>query len=613
MAIRLVRRLAAAIAAICALATLVLVFVPYEPEDSKVGQTLQMQPVRGINVTQGSESSLSRIHGHISRISGLKKGAGTRLVALAMTVFFTGFLVTVLYCEKCCNVREYQRSCMLMNCGNEGLQCYEPERCKSGLTLCFTLLVDLLPNGFLPLPYLAQGLSLQVACALVIIFGALTAITMILIQRAASLTKQQDFSSMCLCVMPLAKIPLVTRGITRMIVFMISLNCFGNLVCYLGFAADIFKEMAGHNLHLPFTVMTLRNIGVFSSAAILIPFCLQRTLADIFGISVFGAFAVSYSLFSMIIRWCDGSYGEYGVFYDVVLHPEATETIPWLSSEGPVIWCAVLEFTNGLTVAYLSHYNAPLYGRESGDNEVYETVVLVSFAFCSLFYCTVLILVHATFGDGFIGSLQSTILNSYSPKDPLLQLARVSVAISILCSFPMMFYGLRESVLQLFAPLEVPRGDSSAPKVDSTGGSEESQDPVSDADALKVNSSISLKYWQNSMLTVFAMISVVCCTIVFDDIGVVVSFCGQVSGCVLVYLVPAGLFLGIACRRRRCCGSCELGGESGEGSSIAQDDFQFESDANDLTPAMIVCAALAGALGVSLSVVGLYKAIVGCN
>lgn len=589
MALRCLPRLGAGIASTFALASLVLVLVPYDPDKSEVGQTLQMVPSTSGNGTTVSSSHLSRIHAQLSRISGQKKGTGTRLVALGFAVLGSSAAAAILFREKCQNAREV----LILS-----------QPCESdthaGWTLCFTLLVDLLPNGFLPLPYLAQGLPIGAVCSLVLIFGGLAAVTMILIQRAANFTQQQDFSGIALIALPTLKVPMLIRGITRLIVFMMSLNCFGNLVCYLGFASDIFKEMAEHNLGLPLPVATLRNIGILTSAALLAPFCMRKTLADIFALNVFGAFAVTYSLVAMLIRWSDGSYTPRGAFYDAVLHPEHTEEIPWLSGKnGPVVWCLSLEFINGLTVAYLSHYNAPLYGRESGSQDVYEKVVLSSFAFCALFYCMVLLVVHNTFGAASDGSLQSTILNSYSQQDPLLQMARISVGLSILTSFPVMFYGLRESVFQLFAPLELPDKlpcASSELKVDSTGGSGDTQE--------------STWSWQNSVLTVFALISVICCTVVFDDISVIVSFCGQVSGCVLVYLVPAALFLAVTLQKCTCCGDSGFISEHVEEGDA---DLQSDGDSSSLvTSPMIVLAVIAGVLGLVLSGFGLVKAIAGC-
>ena len=53
-------------------------------------------------------------------------------------------------------------------------------------------------------------------------------------------------------------------------------------------------------------------------------------------------------------------------------------------------------------------------------------------------YCT-----FGRFCEGFI-------LNNYSTKDPLMNSSRAAVALALICSFPLVFTGLRDGVMDLF-------------------------------------------------------------------------------------------------------------------------------------------------------------------
>merc|ERR1711865_644132 len=59
-------------------------------------------------------------------------------------------------------------------------------------------------------------------------------------------------------------------------------------------------------------------------------------------------------------------------------------------------------------------------------------------------YCLVLVFAWQTFDRQGIVSA-SVVLNSYSSEDLPMRMARVAVAASILCSFPLMFNGFRDS------------------------------------------------------------------------------------------------------------------------------------------------------------------------
>ena len=79
----------------------------------------------------------------------------------------------------------------------------------------------------------------------------------------------------------------------------------------------------------------------------------------------------------------------------------------------------------------------------------FAIAVSLSFGFSSIVYIAIACLGFLTFG----GNSSSYILNNYSPHDPLATLCRLAVGISTLTTYPIVFIGCRDGVLDL---LDVP-------------------------------------------------------------------------------------------------------------------------------------------------------------
>lgn len=115
-----------------------------------------------------------------------------------------------------------------------------------------------------------------------------------------------------------------------------------------------------------------------------------------------------------------------------------------LSPDVLVLICMLFE-------AYVAHYNAPRFYAELKNHTIprFQTVVTFSFGASCLVYILITSFGFLTFGsncDGYI-------LNNYSTKDSLATFCRVSIAIAIICTYPLVFIGYRDGVLDL---LKVP-------------------------------------------------------------------------------------------------------------------------------------------------------------
>ena len=103
---------------------------------------------------------------------------------------------------------------------------------------------------------------------------------------------------------------------------------------------------------------------------------------------------------------------------------------------------------------------------------------------------------------------QGFILNNYATKDSLAFLARLGISVSIIFSYPLIFVGLRESILNLFG-----------------------LDKYAERDDVHIASTVGL-------LAIVSGIS-----LVIKDLGFVVAFGGAVLGSALVYVFPSLMFL----------------------------------------------------------------------
>ena len=97
------------------------------------------------------------------------------------------------------------------------------------------------------------------------------------------------------------------------------------------------------------------------------------------------------------------------------------------------------------------HYNSARFYTELKDASLPRFAIAVSsaFGFSSAVYIAIACLGFLTFG----GNSSSYILNNYSPYDPLATLCRLAVGVSTLTTYPIVFIGCRDGVLDI---LDVP-------------------------------------------------------------------------------------------------------------------------------------------------------------
>ena len=176
----------------------------------------------------------------------------------------------------------------------------------------------------------------------------------------------------------------------------------------------------------------------------ILPLCLLKNLYVLAPFSVLGTLGVMMTASAMVIRYFDGSYGPGGLYFDDI----SPDHQPQFGHHLSPCSVQVLPFVCMLYQAFVMHYNAPRYFLELRNPTIprFTAAVGGSFGLAALLYSVIAAAGFLTFG----GHSDSYVLNNYSPFDPLATLCRLAIAFSTLTTFPIVFIGFRDGVLDIF-------------------------------------------------------------------------------------------------------------------------------------------------------------------
>lgn len=213
--------------------------------------------------------------------------------------------------------------------------------------------------------------------------------------------------------------------------------------------ADSFQSLAvAGGLEDATRTQALGVVTIFG----LLPLCLLRDLSSLAPFSFLGLIGMGFTTCVMVLRLFDGSY-DLGSD-SLLLKQVSTELQPSFGFNGPSLSGIVLCAT--LATAFVAHYNAPRFHAELQDNTVerFNIVVGLAFFISAVVFSIVAVVGFLTFGSASSG----LILNNYSPYDPLVTASRAAVALSIVFTYPLVFLGFRDGVLDVMKVQE--RGDN---------------------------------------------------------------------------------------------------------------------------------------------------------
>lgn len=241
--------------------------------------------------------------------------------------------------------------------------------------------------------------------------------------------------------------------------------------------SSLFETIGWH-------VTRFESLMLVTVVAIL-PLCLMKNLNVLAPFSVLGTAGIILTAISMMVRYLDGSYTPGGRYYDDVplnLQPDfaGDRNHPWSVQVLPFV-CMVYEVRLSYLVVAIGlrfylllkfqsnhnpkksnvmHYNSPRFYTELKNASIPRFTAAVGFGFglSALIYVAIAAAGFLTFG----GNCDGYILNNYSPHDPLATVCRLAVFLSTLLTFPVVFIGFRDGVLDV---LNVPSELQTSPNL----------------------------------------------------------------------------------------------------------------------------------------------------
>jgi amino acid permease len=235
----------------------------------------------------------------------------------------------------------------------------------------------------------------------------------------------------------------------------------------------------------------------------------MKDLKSLAPFSLVGIIAMVYTSLAMLYRWLIASP-------ILATATDTAETVAEvLSTSNSSDWWKLVFNPSAsilismLSTAFMAHYNAPKFYWELAQRSTprYNRVVASSFIGATFLMATVAAAGFGTFGAASKGM----ILNNYPVDDKLMALSRLAVTISLICSYPLAFVGVRDGILDL-------------------GG-------------------VTDRTRRNGLfvpLTIVLLLAVTAVAFVVKDISIIMALGGATWGNALIYLFPAFMLIQLA-------------------------------------------------------------------
>lgn len=313
-----------------------------------------------------------------------------------------------------------------------------------------TLVKAIVGSGALALPAAVATLgnspeALMPAIVITLAIGFINAFFFSLIGRVCSMTDSKTYSEAWDQTVGAGD----TMGSGKIVAIVVALKTFLCCLEYSMILADSFQS-----IFLSMGISDVSRTGALAIVTLfpLFPLCLSKDLKSLAPYSVLGLVAMVFTIGTMVLRFFDGSYAiDSGSFlYDVPSNLQPVFGDAGLSPLGLIFTCT-------LANAFVAHYNAPRFFNELKNNTIerFDTVVWTAFSIAALSFLVVSSVGFLTFGAGASGF----VLNNYSPYDVFATFGRVAIALSIVLTYPIIFTGLKDPVLDIFEVAENDRND----------------------------------------------------------------------------------------------------------------------------------------------------------
>jgi amino acid permease len=232
-----------------------------------------------------------------------------------------------------------------------------------------------------------------------------------------------------------------------------ALDCLAGNLAYSMVLADTSKDL----LAALGIFVTRSNALLGLTSLVLLPLCLVKNLSSLAPFSLVGIMGMAYTSIAIGIRFFGGAYTKPAGKFLSDLAPHMQPSFGTTGALGALSPKSLI-LVSMLSTAYIAHFNAPKFYRELKNNTMprFNTVVFSSFGISVAVYAVVSAMAFLTFGS-VTGGL---ILNNYSTKDALLSFSRFAVALSLIFSYPLLFVGSRDGLLDLIRVPEEKRTNS---------------------------------------------------------------------------------------------------------------------------------------------------------
>ena len=316
----------------------------------------------------------------------------------------------------------------------------------------FNLVKSIIGAGVLSLPagiaaFGNNAGALLPAIALITIMGTISGYTFSLIARICKITGATSYSDAWD----------VTRGTKSSWIVALSsaLDCLAGNLTYSMVLGDTIKDL----------LMGILGINISRSTAILgltttvlLPLCLVKNLSSLAPFSLLGIIGMAYTSLAIGIRYFGGTYAvPSGKFLSQLSKTQSLPSFGTVGASGALSPKSFLLICM-LSTAYIAHFNAPKFYNELKNNTMkrFNSVVISSFGISIAVYAAVSSMGFLTFGSATNGM----ILNSYATTDKLISLSRFAVALSLIFSYPLLFVGARDGLLDLFRVKQTKRANT---------------------------------------------------------------------------------------------------------------------------------------------------------
>eukprot|EP00644_Phytophthora_capsici_P010537 jgi/Phyca11/116291/e_gw1.30.566.1 len=361
----------------------------------------------------------------------------------------------------------------------------------------FNLVSTIIGGGILSLPFAFDKCGLVVALIFMVIAASASTFSLYVIVSCSRRGRAASYEEV-------VRKALGARA-GRITVMLLVLLTFLTLVAYVILTKDLVGSLGARFLYNRPISEAEQNVLTVVCVLLVSPALLARSMDALRFTSIFSLVSVLVLAIAITVRAVDATFSH----HDVV-NAEAESPIP--IKLVPDSWADAAYAFPIISVSFLCHFNVlPVYRELHKPTRHRLKKIVASTMFSTwLFYILVGIMGYL-FAFRQIGGVQGDILNNFSDSDPLVNLGRLGLLVTIQLSLPLIIQPCRTNLLRLAKIIP-----------SSTNGSRG-----------RFKSSVV-----HALLTVGIMASVITIALLSPGVAVVWNLMGSTVGLLISYVLP---------------------------------------------------------------------------